>query len=54
MMARLDGRFEESEADRALQARYIARFPADHWSAEVRTPMGRDFLRRHQSYFLES
>jgi putative glycosyltransferase (TIGR04372 family) len=54
MLARLDGRFEDSEADRALQARYFARFPADHWSAEVRTPMGRDFLRRHRAYFLES
>ena len=53
-MARLSGGFEKSEAGRALQARYFARFPADHWSAEVRTPMGRDFLRRHQSNFLES
>ncbi len=54
MMARLDGNFTESEEDRAMQARYLARFPADHWSAEVRTPMGRDFLAKHQAYFLES
>ena len=53
-MARRNGGFAETAADRALQARYFARFPADHWSAEVRTPMGRDFLRRHQAYFLES
>ncbi len=54
MMARLDGSFIESDEDRTLQARYFARFPAGHWSAQVRTPMGRDFLAKHQAYFLES
>jgi putative glycosyltransferase (TIGR04372 family) len=54
MMARIDGSFTESDANRALQDRYLARFPADHWSAEVRTPMGRDFLAKHRDYFLES
>ncbi len=54
MLLRLNGGFAETEADRALQARYFARFPADHWSAEVKTPLGRDFLRKHRAYFLES
>ena len=53
MMARLDGSFAESEEDRTMQARYSARFPADHWSAQVKTPMGRDFLAKHRDYFLE-
>ncbi len=54
MMARLDGSFAESDEDRAVQAGYFGRFPADHWSAEGRTPIGRDFLAKHRTYFLES
>ncbi len=54
MLLRLDGSFAESDEDRAMQAGYFGRFPADHWSAEGRTPIGRDFLAKHRTYFLES
>ena len=54
MMVRLDGSFTESDEDRALQERYFERFPADHWSAQARTPMGRAFPGKHSAYFLES
>ena len=53
MTERLDGTFVPSEEDIALQERYFRQFPPDHWAARIKTPIGRDFLRKHRAYFLE-
>jgi putative glycosyltransferase (TIGR04372 family) len=54
MLDRLDGTFSPSEEDEALQRRYFELFPADHWCRAVKSPIGRDFLRRHRHLLIEA
>jgi len=51
MMQRLDNSFEQNETDRELLDKYYNLFPPGHLNHKVKTPIGRDFLRKNQKLF---
>ena len=48
MLDRLEGKFEETEADRFLHERYMLLFKPGHYSYGAASRVGLAFLRRHQ------
>lgn len=53
MMERVKGTFRQTEEDKMLLENYFRLFPHGHWLAHVRTPMGRDFLRKNWHLFVQ-
>jgi len=51
MIERLEGTFKQDKEDRIRVEKYFDLFPADHWAAGVKTPIGRDFLRNNWHLF---
>ncbi len=51
MIERLEGKFVQSDEDKAMLRKYHALFPDEHWSAQVKTPVGREFLRKNRQLF---
>lgn len=54
MAARLCGTYEPTAEDKALLQKYFALFPSDHWSYNVKTPIGIDFLKENKNLFFEN
>ena len=52
MIKRLNGEFNKTNEDRLLQ-KYYQLFPSDHWSFQVKTPIGLEFLKKHQHLFFD-
>ena len=51
MMARLDGTFEFSDADRELLDKYFQLFEPGNWSYGIGTPIGLKFLKKYPEMF---
>ncbi len=52
MLDRLDGKYLETETDRALHERYLALLKPGHYSYGAASRIGLGFLRRHQKHGL--
>jgi len=51
MVARLEGTWHPSEENQKLLKKYYQAFPVDHWSVEVKTPIGLDFMKKYKHLF---
>ncbi|VEN74512.1 conserved hypothetical protein [Candidatus Desulfarcum epimagneticum] len=52
MFARLEGKWKPTIEDQKLLEKYFQAFPEDHWSFQVETPIGLNFLKKHRKIFL--
>ena len=52
MIRRLDGSFSLSEEDTRLLEKYFELYPEDHWTKEIKNPIGIEFLKKNQLLFL--
>jgi putative glycosyltransferase (TIGR04372 family) len=51
MVERLEGTFVQTAEDKVLLDKYFGLFPPDHRYIKVKTPIGRDFLKKNRNLF---